>query len=223
MRRLFRKIFYSLKSLGLNATRRDVTLSPSCEIARGSVLEGPNKIGANTYFKGEMGAFSYVGPGSRIEGKVGRFCSIGPDVRVVSANHPIGFVSTSPATYSTLGQCGDTLSTGADFEEAVFLDGSQFACEIGNDVWIGERVLIKGGVRIGTGAVIAMGAVVTKDVPPYAIVGGAPAAIIKYRFDEEMRNDLLASEWWNMDRAWLEQNVDRFVDPRTFIKWCKDE
>ena len=69
---------------------------------------------------------------------------------------------------------------------------------IGNDVWIGTNVLIKSGVTVGTGAVVGAGAVVTKDVPPYAVVCGVPAKVIKYRFPEEVCAKLLASEWWNM-------------------------
>ena len=73
--------------------------------------------------------------------------------------------------------------------------------KIGNDVWIGRGAFIKGGVTIGDGAVIAAHAVVTKDVPPYAIVCGVPAKIIKYRFDCETIKELLDLKWWNYDLA----------------------
>lgn len=69
--------------------------------------------------------------------------------------------------------------------------------KIGNDVWIGTRAMILDGITIGDGAVIGAGAVVTKNVPPYAIVGGVPAKIIKYRFSQDKINELLASQWWN--------------------------
>ena len=68
---------------------------------------------------------------------------------------------------------------------------------IGHDVWIGRNAIIQDGKTVGTGAVIASGAVVTKDVPPYAIVGGVPAKIIKYRFDPAISKELLASQWWD--------------------------
>jgi hypothetical protein len=71
--------------------------------------------------------------------------------------------------------------------------------EIGNDVWIGDRAFIMAGVRIGDGAVVAAGAVVTKDVPPYAVVGGVPARIIKYRFDQPTVDKLLELKWWRYD------------------------
>ena len=70
---------------------------------------------------------------------------------------------------------------------------------IGNDVWIGDQCFIKAGVKVGDGAVIGAHAVVTHDVPPYAIVGGVPARVIRYRFDEETINSLLNSEWWNLN------------------------
>lgn len=72
---------------------------------------------------------------------------------------------------------------------------------IGNDVWIGAGVFIKGGIKIGDGAVIAAHAVVTKDVPPYAIVGGVPAKILKYRFTDDVIRKLLDLKWWDYDIA----------------------
>ena len=73
--------------------------------------------------------------------------------------------------------------------------------EIGNDVWIGDRTVIMSGVKIGDGAIVAAGAVVTKDVPPYAVVGGVPARVIKYRFDEATIRRLLDLQWWKYDIA----------------------
>ena len=84
---------------------------------------------------------------------------------------------------------------------------------IGNDVWVGTRVLIMGGVTIGNGAVVAAGAVVTKDVPPYAIVGGVPARVIKYRFPEDVIQKLEASKWWTLDDDTLKQNIHLFQKP----------
>lgn len=70
---------------------------------------------------------------------------------------------------------------------------------IGNDVWIGQRAMVMGGVRIGNGAVVGAGAVVTKDVPPYTIVGGVPAKIIRYRFSDKVVKKLQSSKWWDYD------------------------
>ena len=87
---------------------------------------------------------------------------------------------------------------------------------IGNDVWIGSNVIIPGGIQIGTGAIVATGSVVVKDVPPYAIVGGNPAKIIRYRFSKEQIDVLLGSEWWNWPIEKIRQQVDEFSDIEKF-------
>lgn len=221
LRSITRKLYYVANSVRINATRRDVKVALSAEVAPGSTFEGNNKIGANTYFRGSMGRYSYIGSGSRIDARVGSFCSIGPSVRVVNANHPVDFVSTSPATFSTLGQCVGTLSNEDRFQEVLTLDDeSGFACEIGDDVWVGERVLLRGGVRLGEGCVVAMGAVVTKDVSPYAIVGGCPARVIRYRFGEETRDRLLRLRWWDRDWRWIAERTPMFGDVKGFLDEC---
>ena len=84
--------------------------------------------------------------------------------------------------------------------------------EIGNDVWIGERVMVMGGVKIGNGAVVGAGAIVTKDVPPYAIVAGVPAKVIRYRFSAEVIDELERIEWWNVNDKLLKENIAKFQD-----------
>lgn len=123
------------------------------------------------------------------ETKIGKFCSIAQNVIIGAGEHPLNYLSTSPFFYlETLGfrkGCKET-----------YLKPVQ----VGNDVWIGDNVFIKGGVTIGDGAVIAAGAVVVKDVPPYAVVAGVPARIIKYRFDEKTIKELLDLKWWDLPR-----------------------
>ena len=93
---------------------------------------------------------------------------------------------------------------------------------IEDDVWIGCNATILQGVKIGTGAIVAAGAVVTKDVPPYAIVGGVPAKIIKYRFTEEQIKGLLKTEWWKRDAEEFKDKMETFENVDTFIKeWSK--
>ncbi len=86
---------------------------------------------------------------------------------------------------------------------------------IEHDVWVGQNVRMARGIKIGTGAVIAAGAIATEDVPPYAVVGGTPARVIKYRFPEELRAVLLASAWWRCSPALLKvapfRDVERLV------------
>ena len=102
------------------------------------------------------------------------------------------------------------------FREEKIFDDSALKTSIGNDVWVGSNVIIPGGVRIGTGAIVAAGSVVVKDVPPYAVVGGNPAKVIRLRFSEEQIETLLASEWWNWPIEKISQSAVEFSDIERF-------
>ena len=93
---------------------------------------------------------------------------------------------------------------------------------IQNDVWIGAGALLMDGVTIGNGAIVAARSVVTKDVPPYAIVGGTPAKLIRYRFDEDEIEFLEELQWWNKDLSWIEKHVGLFHDVQKFMKAIRD-
>ncbi|MBQ0087744.1 MAG: CatB-related O-acetyltransferase [Prevotellaceae bacterium] len=139
----------------------------------------------------ELGDYSYVAVNSHINHCIiGKFCSIGPNFCCGLGLHPTNGISTHPMFYSIAKQNGMTL-----VEQNTFQETKQSI--IGNDVFIGANVTVLDGVTIADGAVIAAGAVVTKDVPPYAIVGGIPAEIKKYRFNEETIKKLLEKQWWN--------------------------
>ena len=152
---------------------RYISISTSAEVSTKSKLEGYNKIHANTYFKGEMGRFSYIGANSYINAKIGRFTSIAPYVRVLISRHPFSypFVSTSPAFFSNKKQCNYSFVLKSLFEEQKMLSNG-YAIEIGNDCWICDHVILSPNIKVADGAVVLPGAVVTKDIPPYAIVGG---------------------------------------------------
>ena len=88
---------------------------------------------------------------------------------------------------------------------------------IGNDVWIGESVVIIDGLKIGTGSIIAAGAVVTKDVEPYSIVGGVPAKLIRFRFEKDIVQKLLNSKWWELSETEFIDNISTFNSSVKFI------
>ena len=117
--------------------------------------------------------------------------------------------------FSPLKQNGKTFCKKSKFKEFLTVDNRYVI--IGNDVWIGEGVTIKGGIKIGDGAIIAMNSCVTKDVPPYAIVGGVPAKIIRYRFTDEQIRLLLDFQWWNKPIDWIQLHADEFENISDFI------
>ena len=191
--------------------KNKISFSISCEINYHSTFEGMNKIYEETYFKGYMGKGSYIGPNSNITGKIGRFTSIGPSCNVILGRHPYTypFATTSPMFFSLEKQNGYTFAKEQQFKEHQFAS-PDFPVIIGNDCWIGYGVSIISGVTIGDGAMVLAGAVVTKDVPPYAIVGGVPAKIISYRYSNEDIDFLLKCRWWEKDDNWLKHHVDLF-------------
>jgi acetyltransferase-like isoleucine patch superfamily enzyme len=159
----------------------------------------------------DIGDLSYVVAGTSIKNtSIGKFCSIGPECTIGLGRHPSSqFVSTHPAFFSPLKQA-----------QISFVDESHFQefenIEIGNDVWIGANVTIVDGVKIADGVIVAAGSVVTKDIPPYAIVGGVPAKVIRYRFEQEEIEKLLEIKWWDMDMAWLKEHHEAFFDIKNF-------
>ena len=186
--------------------------------------------GYNTLFEGvsitecEIGEFSYIQKYSTLyKTKVGKFCSIADHVRTGFGNHPTEMVSTYPSFYSdTKTGLGYSFFNGDSKYEMYRKTKNGFLVEIGNDVWIGAQTLILDGVTIGDGAVIAAGSIVTKDIEPYAIYGGVPAKLIRYRFSSSIIEQLLKIEWWNCDLDWIINNYDLFKDVDILLKNCHD-
>jgi len=138
---------------------------------------------------------------------IGKFCSIADGVRFVFGGHRMDTVSTFPFRAVCFG--------GAPHADAL----SKGDIVVGNDVWLGANALILSGVRIGNGAVVAAGAVVTSDVAPYAVVGGAPARVIKYRLSNEQISALLKIHWWDWPLDKIQANLDLFYgDAEAFIR-----
>ena len=162
---------------------------------------------------------------------IGRYCSINGSARIMN-NHSTDCVSTHPF-----------------LDHPIYLDWEDYLCRkellnkhgthfdnhhyenspirknkavvIGNDVWIGANVIILPGVNIGDGAVIAAGAVVTKNVGPYEIVGGNPAKLIKKRFNEEAIIKFLKIKWWEWEHRFIEENIELFFQPQKLIEHQK--
>ncbi len=178
-----------------------------------SKLEKYNVIFNNTTICNSfLGDHTYIQRNSSVLNcAIGKFCSIGPNVNIGLGQHPIERVSTHPAFYSITQPLALTFAIGDTFEPYKPI-------EIGNDVWMGHSSLIMDGVKIGNGAVIAANSVVTTDVPPYAIVGGVPAKIIRYRFDDETIRKIESSKWWDRPEEWLRKNCSYFEDTEEFLK-----
>lgn len=167
-----------------------------------------------------MGAFSYSYSPLSPELTIGRYSSIARGLQFFGTGHPVDFVSTSPFIYLPIENSlllQPYVDSNTEFSNTIFRGkGGALDVVIGNDVWIGQNVTIKYNCKIGDGAIVAANSVVTKDVPPYAIVGGVPAKIIKFRFDKDIINAFLNIKWWNYNITDL--NGFEFQHPSKFIE-----
>ena len=175
-----------------------------CSINPNSVIESHCHILENSLINNStINSYSYVGKNSIIQNaSIGSFCSIANDVIIGLGAHPTTFFTTSPLFYRINNLLNIKLI------DVNYKFSEYHPIEIGNDVWIGARAIIMDGVKINNGAIIAAGAVVTKDVPAYAIVGGVPAKIIRYRFSSEKCERLLNLQWysWSLNEIQLNMN-----------------
>ena len=163
-----------------------------------------------------MGKYSYSGYDCQlIACDIGAFCSISDHVFIGGAEHPLDWVSTSSIFQ-------DVKHSGSVKRFARHKVPDTKRTVIGSDVWIGHGASIKQGVIIGHGAVVGTGAVVTHDVPPYAVVAGVPARIVKYRFDETTIQLLLDSRWWETSDTVIQKAAPYLHNPQQFISILKE-
>jgi len=177
--------------IGSPLVGRRVRMGRGCSVSRGAeVSDGV-----------QLGDFSYVNCGAIVaSGEFGRFCSVGPYAVIGMPNHPTDFLSTSPRLYGRKNVFGAP-SQWTDISHPP---------QIGSDVWIGAFAFVRQGVRIGHGAIVGAGAVVTHDVPPYAIVAGVPARLIRSRFSPPIVAELLETRWWERSEHELSRDPSRF-------------
>jgi len=181
-------------------------------------IEAPTFSSASLRFDTDLsiGAFCNINHNTEIgHTKIGRYTSIAQSCFIGADKHPTNRLSTSRLFY-TPDFKGFPKHEGIDnFHHHPFHETGAIT-SIGNDVLIANSCIISRGVTIGSGAIIAPGSVVTKDVPPYAIVGGNPARILKYRFNEETIDALLKSQWWELSLKTLSaaphSDIDRFIE-----------
>lgn len=162
-----------------------------CQTGNNVDIRSPFDVSKDSF----VGNYSYIGYQTRvIKTNIGNYCSIGDNIIIGAPEHNYKKFSTSHFFANKDRSWYEQLTTAP--------------CTIQNDVWIGSHAIIKRGVKIGNGAVIGANAFVSKDVPSYAIVGGVPAKIIKYRFDKETIEKLEKSQWWNLSP----ENAQKVVD-----------
>jgi len=210
MLQLLKMLFKKLRNqfLILKFYNKKIRFLQNVSIDSKCCFEGFNSIGVNNILNNtSLGRASYTGSNCIFNSvKIGRFCSIGSNVRNIVGRHPTDtFISTHPSFFSPTYSGGFTFAKSPLFEEKVFLY-NDILVEIGNDVWIGENVIIFDNVKIGNGAIIGANSLVNKDIPAYSINVGSPAKIIRYRFSDKVISDLEKFKWWEKDFKWLKEN-----------------
>lgn len=217
---MFLEIKRLIKIYKIKMQKKNIIFLRKANIDKNAVLEGQNKIGAESWFEGYMGFGTYIGDQCTIMGKIGRYCSIGHKVTVLTGTHPSHrFVSTHPTFFSLGLQNGTTYVSTQKFKEKIYADeNNKYGCIIGNDVWIGYNATIMGGCTIGDGAIVAAGALVKENVEPYTIVAGQPAKVIGKRFTDEQIEWLMKYQWWNKSESWIKDHVNEFENIDIFKK-----
>jgi phosphonate metabolism protein (transferase hexapeptide repeat family) len=189
-------------------------IHPSAEV-RDSAIGCYTDIGADwTVIESRLGDYSYLAgtDGTVIYTDIGKFCSVASHVVINPGDHPMERVTQHHCTYRRR-----RYGFAATDDEEIFAWRRRNRCRIGHDVWIGAAAKLMAGVCVGTGAVVAAGAVVTRDVAPYQVVAGVPARPLRLRFGREVVERLLAIAWWDWDRPTLERRFADFSNLEKFL------
>ncbi len=193
-----------------NVSIKCSTLEDKCMLSDNVVidqcmLDRYVRIGKNNYiYKAHVGNHSYTGQNTMIfNSQIGKFVSISWNVTIGAGEHDYKKVSTHAFLYNQYDDIVDEPQYDRLSERTV----------IENDVWIGAGAILKAGIKVGNGAVIGAGAVVTKDVPAYAIVCGNPAYVKKYRFDTKICEKMNEIQWWECSEEFLKNNINILAQP----------
>ncbi len=181
--------------------RMELSLKTSRLLMMDSINKGILSIGRHSYGRLILDEYN-----ERSKFIVGDYCSFAKNIRVISENHRIDTITTYPFDSFNFFYTDNPIENKNHFTK------NNGVIRIGNDVWIGTDVIILPGVTIGDGAVIGAGSIVTKDVPDYAVVGGNPAKVIKYRFTQDQIAKLKEIAWWNWEEEKVVKNLDKIVN-----------
>ncbi|MDD3591332.1 MAG: DapH/DapD/GlmU-related protein [Sulfurovum sp.] len=205
IKNILRKILFHFK---LSKYKKRNKLNAVCTIGENvsldnCILNYHSRIAANATLQNvEVGEYTAIGRYSKIVYTIiGKYCAISWDTTINAISHPYNHLSISAFPY--VPYVGNFVSERKQTHQNVIIK---------NDVWIGANSVIMPGITIGNGAIIGAGAVVTKDVPDYAIVVGVPAKIIKYRFSKDIIDRLLELNWWDLDHRIIKENIDIWGD-----------
>jgi acetyltransferase-like isoleucine patch superfamily enzyme len=207
-------------STAVTHLRSGIRLDLRSTVSRDCVLEAPVAIGQRVKLVGcQVGRGSYISGDCRLSAvRFGRFCSVGAHLHVADGRHPTrDWASTHPAFFSRRAQAGFTFADGEVYEELRRCKGG-WTFDVGHDVWIGDRVTVLAGLRVGTGAVIGTGSVVTRDVEEYTIVAGVPAREVGRRCSREEAIELLRTAWWERDLPWLRSHWREFRTVNSLLR-----